>query len=366
MSSVAPLARRLGAHAGGVASAAWRPHTRLFLVGENAEWVIARERRQLERIARRLGIRVARSRLAGVVRRQSIFYGGQFVLLTGRPLDPRNRLGVAYFHGRPGTAGSPEFDLCYESLVANRDRIERVQVTHSEMHEIVLSSGIDPAKVFTIPIGIELADFPLRDDATRIAARERYGIPAEAVALGSFQKDGVGWGEGDEPKLIKGPDVFIDVVARLRESVPELFVVLSGPARGFVTRGVEALGVPYVHVQERFDDVWRLYHAIDLYLVTSRQEGGPRAVFESWATGVPLVSTRVGQAMDLVQHGVNGWLVDVEDVDGLAHWAGRALARPGEMRDVVARARAEVERNSYEAQTPLWRQLFSGFVAFDA
>ena len=42
-------------------------------------------------------------------------------------------------------------------------------------------------------------------------------------------------------------------------------------------------------------------------------EGGPRAALEAMATGVPLVSTRVGQAADLVRHGENGWLADVDD-----------------------------------------------------
>ena len=38
------------------------------------------------------------------------------------------------------------------------------------------------------------------------------------------------------------------------------------------------------------------------------------------ATRVPLVTTRVGQAADLVRHGENGWMVEPEDVDGLVEW----------------------------------------------
>ena len=68
------------------------------------------------------------------------------------------------------------------------------------------------------------------------------------------------------------------------------------------------------------------YEAIDVCLVTSRDEGGPRAVLEAMATGIPLVTTRVGQASDLVRHGENGWLVDVEDVDG-DRGVGRARSR---------------------------------------
>ncbi len=50
-------------------------------------------------------------------------------------------------------------------------------------------------------------------------------------------------------------------------------------------------------------------------MIASRQEGGPKAALEAMATGVPLVTTRVGQAADLVEDGANGWMVEVEDVE---------------------------------------------------
>ncbi len=113
------------------------------------------------------------------------------------------------------------------------------------------------------------------------------------------------------------------------------------------------------------DAVAPAYEAIDVCVVTSRDEGGPRAVLESMATGVPLVTTRVGQAADLVRHGENGWMVDVEDVDG-ARAVGRARRR-GALRtssSACCRAgRLTAEENSYDALRPRWRALLDGFVA---
>src|SRR2546430_13374802 len=48
---------------------------------------------------------------------------------------------------------------------------------------------------------------------------------------------------GLEPKLVKGPDVFVAVLERLRAQLPELFVVLTGPARGYVRRELDRIGV---------------------------------------------------------------------------------------------------------------------------
>ena len=186
-----------------------------------------------------------------------------------------------------------------------------------------------------IPIGIDVDTFPLRSPDGLAAARGRFGLPDSAFVVGSFQKDGVGWGEGLEPKLIKGPDVLLSVAERLRDLVPELCFLLTGPSRGFVRAGLERLGIPYRHaLLDDVDAVAKAYEAIDVCVVASRDEGGPRAVLESMATGVPLVTTRVGQAADLVEHGVNGWMVDVEDVEALA---GSVVHVAGASSDELAR-----------------------------
>ena len=51
-------------------------------------------------------------------------------------------------------------------------------------------------------------------------------------------------------------------------------------------------------------------------LVPSRSEGLPRIVVEAFAAGVPVVASRVGGLPELVEHGVNGLLVEVDDVAG--------------------------------------------------
>jgi len=340
----------------------WPHYSRLFLVSDSAPWVISWEIKEVAAIAQRIGIQVADVHWLPVVKNQAVFYGSHFALLEENSLNQHRRVGGAYFHGRPGT-GVEEFDRAYRRLCEVHHMIHRIQVSHSEMRDIVMGSGISPEKVFLIPIGINLSHFSMQTGGSRRGARERFGIPQSAVVVGSFQKDGVGWGDGMEPKMIKGADIFLRTIELLKQKVSELFVLLSGPARGYVKAGLECLGVPYRHVfLKYYPEVGRLFHALDVYIVSSRQEGGPKAVLESMASGVPIVTTRVGQAMDLVRHGENGWMVDVDDAEALAHWAEYVIQHHPSLADVVRNGRQTAEANSYESQIPLWRNFMDGFV----
>jgi len=358
------LGRPLRRATAGLRTRAWAPHSRLFLAYDVEGWVLEYEARQLERTARALGVAVGPARWAKGVDRQSIFHLSQFTLLLHDFERRGNRLGFAYFHGRPGTPGMPEFDACFETMRRRHADIDRVQVTNGAMEALILETGIAREKLHRIPIGIDTEAFRPRTPESRAAARRALDLPESAFVLGSFQKDGVGWGDGLEPKLIKGPDLLLEVARLLRERVPELVFLLTGPSRGYVRAGLERLGIPYRHVLlPGVDAVAQAYEAIDVCLVTSRDEGGPRAVLEAMATGVPLVTTRVGQALELVRHEENGWMVEVEDVDGLVGWTAEvATASENELEGVLQAGLATAEANSYEALRPRWRELFRGFV----
>ena len=352
----------------GVRTRGWSPHSRLVVGFDAAGWVLEYEARQLERIASALGARLAPSEWVASISGQSIFHLSQFDLLLDGDFERRgNRFGVSYFHGRPGTPGMPEFGACFATLRRRHAEIDRVQVTNRAMEELICGTGIAAEKVHRIPIGIDTDALPLRSRAAIAGARLELGLPESAFVVGSFQKDGVGWGDGLEPKLIKGPDVLLAALEQLYARVPELVVLLTGPARGYVKAGLDRLGIAYRHVLlPDIDSVARAYEAIDVCLVTSRDEGGPRAILEAMATGVPVVSTRVGQATDLVSHGENGWLVDSEDVDGIVHRAMHVFEAPADELERVRHAgRATADENSYVALRPRWRRLFDGFVALD-
>ena len=342
---------------------AWPAHSRVFAVGERTGWSVDEDARQLETTARRCGYEVAPARWARFVDRQAVFLTSHFEALQLRWLESTHRLATAYLHGRPGTPGSPEFDRAFETLRGHADRFHGIQVTHAEMHDLVLAAGVDPSRVLRIPIGVDLEHFPLGDAATRARARAELEIPDSAFVVGSFQKDGVGWEEGLEPKLVKGPDVLVAALSRIKADAPELFVLLTGPARGYVRRELERLAIPYVNVRARDrPELARAYHALDVYVVPSRQEGGPKAVLEAMATGTPLVTTSVGQVTEIVSPGVDALVVDVEDADGLAARALRLREDATLCSGLTLAGRGVAERYDYGLLDGAWGELLGRLV----
>jgi glycosyltransferase involved in cell wall biosynthesis len=350
--------RRLG----NVATARWPSFTRLFLRDERAGWSIDDDLRALAWIASELDIPLGRPWPVSSARRQCVFYGSHFAFFDTPPIDRGHRVGMTYFHGLPET-GTAEFDRAFAALRNRHHELSRVQVSHRAMERVVLSSGIDPAKVHLIPIGINPVRFRAQTPELRQSARRALGLPDAAFVVGSFQKDGVGWRDGIEPKLIKGPDVLVEAVVELHRQVPELHVLLSGPARGYVRQRLSEAGVPFVHrLLSRPDEIGSLYQALDAYAVPARDEGGPKGVLESMASGIPLVSTRVGQAVDLIEDGRNGWLVDVGDSQAMAERLARVATAHAETRALVAAGLTTAANHTYRAQIPLWRAFFDGFV----
>ena len=218
-----------------------------------------------------------------------------------------------------------------------------MQVTYSAGRDTLLAIGVPAAKIVTLPEGVNLRAFaPARDEQARAAVRCRLGIAQDAAVIGCFQKDGDGFGAGDRPKMIKGPDVLVDALVRVNARQP-VTALLPGPARGYVVRRLAEAGVAVCApgFMPRHD-VPPLYHALDVYVSPARDEGGPAGVLEAMASGVPVVSTRAGMAVDLIDPGANGMLVDVNDAQGIADAVGDLLASADLRAALASRARTTI------------------------
>lgn len=127
---------------------------------------------------------------------------------------------------------------------------------------------------------------------------------------------------------LKGTKTAYLAIEQIKRRVPNLRVLTFGasPAdrRLAVPAGVEFHLLP---AQDRIRDI---YSQCDVWLCSSHREGFHLPPLEAMACRCPVVSTRVGGPEDFIEPGVNGYLVDVGDVEGLAENTCRVLLGGGE------------------------------------
>lgn len=152
--------------------------------------------------------------------------------------------------------------------------------------------------IITMPFwGNENLFFEITD---KTKLRKKYNIEESSYLLGSFQRDTEG-SDLKSPKLSKGPDRFIKIASEMYKSNSSLKVLLTGKRRNFIINNLEELGIPYYYFDMvSFKELNELYNCLDLYLVTSRIEGGPAAIMECALSKTPIVSTDVGIAKEIL------------------------------------------------------------------
>ena len=153
-------------------------------------------------------------------------------------------------------------------------------------------------EIFYIPFWVN-GDiwFEIKD---KLALRNKYKIPKNSFVIGSFQRDTEG-SDLKSPKLIKGPDRLAKIINKMNTEYDNLTVLLTGKRRQFIISELEKMKIKYLYLEMvDFNTLNELYNCLDLYIVTSRIEGGPQAIVECGITRTPIISTDVGLASEIL------------------------------------------------------------------
>ncbi|HEX7447177.1 MAG TPA: glycosyltransferase [Pirellulales bacterium] len=125
-----------------------------------------------------------------------------------------------------------------------------------------------------------------------------------------------------------------------------LLLVGDGPMRGELERLAEELGIRAQTQFAGYQAVPEEYlRRMDIFALTSRSEGMPLSILEAWATGVPVVASRVGGVPELIDDGLTGRLFASGDDAELAHVL-EAFCADRQLRDRLSAAGlARVQRD---------------------
>jgi glycosyltransferase involved in cell wall biosynthesis len=197
---------------------------------------------------------------------------------------------------------------------------------------VARSGGLLPeGRVIQFPTRVDTEVFHPRD---RMAAREELGIPREAKVLvtsGRLAK-------------VKGYDLLVEalriLVGRL-EGNAHLYFIGDGEDRQDLEALILSRGLQdRAHVEGSKDrsGVAAYLNAADAVVVGSHFEGWSVAMLEAVACGVPVVSTAVSGARDLILEGVGGFVVDSRDPILFADAVLKALELKAPVAESVALA----------------------------
>lgn len=259
--------------------------------------------------------------------------------VTPRQYD---RMGNLY-DDPPGDLDSPAARLKYR---LNRHLFQRAAliVAWSEWvkHSLVEDYGVEPAKIEVIPPGVDLSLWadPLLPDASAPAA-----LPKILFVGGDWER--------------KGGPLLLDWFYREGRGRCELHLVTR---RTFSPEELEQAG-PGVFVYNHFTSnnpaLIDLYRQSDLFVLPTRAECFGIALTEAMAMGLPVVTTRVAAAAEIVLEGQTGFLIEPEDSAALAAVLDRLLANPALRQNLghSARHRATQDYDAFKNARYLFEKI---------
>ena len=209
--------------------------------------------------------------------------------------------------------------------------IDRYIAVSKDLEQWLLGSiGIRPDRLSQIYNGVDQSSFkPLEDKRSDILPAGFLRSPA-TIVLGTV---GRLVEVKDQAMILKALDVLLREKPTLRDKL-RVVIVGDGPLREQLLQLAEELKLSeLVWMSGDRDDVPQLLQAMDIFLLPSLAEGVSNTVLEAMSTGLPVVATDTGGTPELIEQGVNGYLVPVGDFVALAASITSLLDAP----DVLAR-----------------------------
>lgn len=127
----------------------------------------------------------------------------------------------------------------------------------------------------------------------------------------------------------KNPVMLIEAFRQIAPKYPEYNLVFYG--EGDMRDEIISLAAKYdlmdrVKLLGAVTNVFEHIYNAELYVMTSEYEGMPNALLEAMCIGLPVISTKVSGATDVIKSGMNGLLVECGDVFGLAKAMDKMLS----------------------------------------
>ena len=180
--------------------------------------------------------------------------------------------------------------------------------------QLVKQHGIDPAKIEVIGSAVDLVKF--KPPRNRTKFRREIGVGDDISLIGN-----VGMIRPD-----KGQLQLVKAAPLVFEKHPGARFVIVGQGTGILKRGINVrnaidqagLADKIIMTGYRWDTP-NVYAACDMIVIASlHTEASPIVLREAFASGRPVIATKVGDIPEIVRHRENGLLIEPGDTQALA------------------------------------------------
>ena len=180
--------------------------------------------------------------------------------------------------------------------------------------QLVKQNGIDPAKIEVIGSAVDLVKF--KPPRNRTKFRREIGVGDDISLIGN-----VGMIRPD-----KGQLQLVKAAPLVFEKHPGARFVIVGQGTGILKRGINVrnaidqarLADKIIMAGYRWDTP-NVYAACDMIVIASlHTEASPIVLREAFASGRPVIATKVGDIPEIVRHRENGLLIEPGDTQALA------------------------------------------------
>ena len=233
--------------------------------------------------------------------------------------------------------------LLYSSTLAKSVREEADAITaHSNAaRDFLVSLGVKRNKIKVLPVGIDPEEFK---PTTEEVLTERVGINESRIILTVARL---------HPN--KGLTFLIQAMSQLIEKAPSsrLIIIGRGPLENQIRELIHQLRLE-AHITLLTEaisneEMNKIYPGCDIFVLPSIREPFGRVILEAMSCGKPVVATKVGGPLDIVEDGQTGFLVEKANPSQLASRIAELLQDRKKIRDFGRAGRKRVvERFDWE------------------
>jgi glycosyltransferase involved in cell wall biosynthesis len=296
------------------------------------------------------------SKAAAFVRKHRI----QVIHATDRPRDASYASLLGYLTGVVSVVHmhAPPSGLSRPTLWGMRNATAIFGV--SEFIRVsLIGMGLEAEKIYTIHNAVDADHFDPDQAFEGRPIRAQFGIPANAPLVGIAARMNP-W---------KGQYELIGAVSRLRETLPNLHVMILGTdvpemRADFEKRAREGGIADRVHFGGYQKDVRPFLREFDLFVHPSYSEPFGLSIVEAMAMRKPVIACGTGGVPEIITHGSDGWLVEERSEEAVAT-AIATLLNDGDLRRALgARARETVrERFTPRRQSAAVAERYARLIA---